>query len=64
MGKDLIYLMTDLVIWANKHLGDTVKIPQQKKDLIESDPDKLVELTLRELENWEEQYLPALRKPT
>lgn len=64
MGKDLIYLMTDLLIWANRHLVDTVRIPQQKKDLIENDPDKLIELTLRELESWEEQYLPVSGKLT
>jgi len=45
------------VIWANGHLKDSVKIPQEKKMLIESDPKKLIELTLTELEKWEQEYL-------
>ena len=57
MGKSLIHMMTELVIWANGHLEDSVKIPQEKKMLIESDPKKLIELTLTELEKWEQEYL-------
>lgn len=57
MGKSLIHMMTELVIWANGHLKDSVKIPQEKKMLIESDPKKLIELTLTELEKWEQEYL-------
>lgn len=57
MGKSLIHMMTELVIWANGHLEDSVKIPQEKKMLIESDPKKLIELTLTELEKWGQEYL-------
>lgn len=58
MGKDLIYLMTDLVVWANRHLKDTINIPPRKKDLIENDPGQLIRLTLQALDEWEKQFLP------
>ena len=57
MGKSLIHMMTEMVIWANGHLADSVKIPQEKKVLIENDPEKLIVLTLKELEQWEKEYL-------
>lgn len=62
IGKDLISMMIELVVWSNKHLGSSVRIPKQKKTLIEKDPAKLIQLTLQELEAWEQQYLPSQRK--
>lgn len=57
MGKGLIRMMVELVIWANAYLGDTVEIPREKKALLESNPKQLIALTLKELEKWEQQYL-------
>ncbi|MET0072599.1 MAG: helix-turn-helix domain-containing protein [Candidatus Thiodiazotropha sp.] len=55
-GKELIYMMTELVIWANTHL-DTVDIPADKKRLIEKDPESFIQLTLQALDEWERQYV-------
>ena len=57
VGKDLIHFMVELVIWANKHLADAVKIPPEKKKLIEEDPQKMIEQTLQELDAWERQFI-------
>jgi len=42
MGKGLIRMMVELVIWANAYLGDTVEIPREKKALLESNPKQLI----------------------
>ncbi len=57
MGKELIHMMTDLVIWSNRYLGGSVRIPKQKKTLIEKDPERLIQLTLKELDEWEQQNI-------
>jgi DNA-binding HxlR family transcriptional regulator len=57
MGKDLIHMMTNLVVWANQHLQECVRIPLEKKSLIEKDPDKFIRLILKELEQWETTYV-------
>jgi len=56
-GKDLIYLMVELVVWANKHLGKTVNIPLEKKEMIEKNPKKMIQRTLQELDAWEKAHL-------
>ncbi|MES9971352.1 MAG: helix-turn-helix domain-containing protein [Candidatus Thiodiazotropha sp.] len=56
-GKELIYMMTELVIWSNNYLGEMVNIPEEKKRLIENDPDRLIRITLKELDAWEQEYL-------
>lgn len=57
MGKGLIHMLIELVIWANTHLEDTVKIPREKKVLLENNPEKFIASTLKELKKWEEEYL-------
>ncbi len=57
MGKDLIYMMTDMVVWANRHLQESVRIPPEKKAMIEKDPDKFIRLILQGLEQWERTYV-------
>jgi DNA-binding HxlR family transcriptional regulator len=59
MGKDLVHTLVHLVLWANTHLDDHLAIPEEKKSLLESDPDAFIEATLKRLEDWEKQYLPA-----
>ncbi|MBT3046211.1 MAG: helix-turn-helix transcriptional regulator [gamma proteobacterium symbiont of Ctena orbiculata] len=53
-GKELIYMMTELVIWSNNYL-ETVNIPEDKKRLIENAPERFIKLTLKELDEWEQQ---------
>ncbi len=57
VGKDLIHMMTELVVWANRHLRESVRIPPERKALIEKDPAKFIRLTLQELEHWEKTYI-------
>lgn len=60
MGKDLIHVMVDMVLWGDKHLSESIKIPKDQKDKLEfikSSPDTFKAIILKELEVWEEQYL-------
>lgn len=59
MGKDLIGVMMNMVLWANKHLGERLDIPKDKKALLESDPDRFAQMTLDNLDQWEREFLPA-----
>lgn len=58
-GKDLIHTMVHLIRWSEKHLSEHLKIPTEKRDLLVNDPDRFVELTLRQLKTWEEVNLEA-----
>lgn len=57
MGKDLIHVMLELVLWSNRHLSAFLKIPKDKKDFFENDPDGFKAHVLDQLESWEEKYL-------
>ena len=56
-GKGLIHMMVELVLWANSYLSDVVDIPEHKKVLLETDPEKFKELVLSDLADWENTYL-------
>ena len=56
-GKDLIHVMVDLVLWANTHLSEHLNIPKDKKELIETNPEKFKELILKQTEEWEDKFL-------
>ena len=58
MGKDLIYLMTELILWAHKNMAASVNIPEHKKVMLEKDPEQFIRLTLQELDTWEKQFVP------
>lgn len=55
-GKDLIYLMVDIVRWSDKHLGNIVHIPTEKKQVLANNPKLMIESILRELQEWEQQH--------
>ena len=59
MGKDLVRTLTHLVLWANTHLDDYLAIPEDKKKLLESDPEGFIKMTLKRLEEWEAANLPV-----
>ncbi len=56
-GKDLIYVLTHLARWSEKHLDDLVDIPPEKRRVLVQHPDKMIRLTLQELEKWEKEFL-------
>ena len=56
-GKDLIYVLTQLARWSEKHLDDVVDIPHEKKRMLVQQPDKMIRLTLKALEKWEKEFL-------
>ena len=56
-GKDLIYVLTDLARWSEKHLDHLVDIPPERREMLVHQPDKLIRLTLRDLERWEKEFL-------
>ncbi|MEJ2116661.1 MAG: helix-turn-helix domain-containing protein [Alphaproteobacteria bacterium] len=57
MGKDLIHVMLELVLWSNRHLSAFLKIPPDKKEFLENDPAGFKAHALRELEAWEKKHL-------
>ena len=56
-GKDLIYVLTPLARWAEQHLHDVVDIPKEKKAMLMKQPDKMIQLVLQDLEQWEHNFL-------
>lgn len=57
MGKDLVYVMVDLVLWSNKHLSSWLKIPKKKKAILGKNPDAFIQMTLDHLYAWEKENL-------
>lgn len=61
MGKDLIGVMVGIVLWAMTYLDEHLSIPDQKRDLLQNDPDGFIRYTLDQIETWEKENLPALK---
>ena len=57
VGKDLIHIMLEMILWANKHLSDYLNIPEEKKCFLENDPDGFKAHVLAQLELWEKEYI-------
>lgn len=57
VGKDLIHLMMEIVLWANSHLSERLDIPAEKKELLEKNPEKFKTLILDKIQKWEEEHL-------
>lgn len=57
MGKDLMPLMIEMVLWANKHLQDQLDIPADKKAFLEKDSAGFAAMTLANLQEWEREFL-------
>ncbi|MBN9671100.1 winged helix-turn-helix transcriptional regulator [Roseibium aggregatum] len=57
MGKDLIHVMLELVLWSNRHLSVFLDIPKEKKAFLERDPAGFKAHVLAELDAWERQFL-------
>ncbi len=57
MGKDLIQTMVHLIRWAEKHLADHLDIPPEKREMVVNDPERLIEVTLQQLDAREKEYL-------
>ena len=61
-GKDLIHVMTHLARWADTHLDDVVHIPPEKRKALVNHPDKMIHMTLQQIEEWENRFLKDNRK--
>jgi len=57
MGKGLIHMMVEMVLWANTHLLDVIDIPEEKKTLLENDPEQFKQIVLADLAEWEAVHL-------
>jgi DNA-binding HxlR family transcriptional regulator len=57
MGKDLIYVMVDLVLWSMKYLTEFLVIPKEKMELLQNSPDEFIKITLEQIEAWEKAHL-------
>lgn len=53
-GKGLVDTMVHLIRWSEKFLSEHLEIPPEKKELIVNDPDRFIELTLLQLQEWED----------
>ncbi len=61
-GKDLIHVLTYLARWSDRHLHDVVDIPHEKRALLLKAPEKLIEIVLHDLQEWEDNFLhPSLK---
>ena len=56
-GKDLIYVLTHLARWSEKHLDEVVDIPEEKRRMLVQQPDKMIRFTLQGLQKWENEFL-------
>ena len=61
-GKDLIYVLTHLARWADKHLEDVVSIPPEKREPLLNNPEMMIQGVLQQLEDWENQFLHETRE--
>jgi len=57
-GKDLIHVMTNIVLWAMVHLNEHLDIPDEKKNLLRKNPDSFIRQSLEQIEAWERDHLP------
>ena len=57
VGKDLIHIMMEIVLWANSHLSERLDIPAEKKKMLEKNPEKFKALILEKIQKWEEEHL-------
>lgn len=64
MGKDLIHVMLELVLWANRNLSDFLRIPEEDKRFLESDPEGYKKQVLSRLDTWEKKYIIKDQCPT
>jgi len=56
-GKDLIHVMIQIAIWADKHLTGVVSIPTDTRDLLINNTGAMIQYTLQELEKWEKEFI-------
>ncbi len=57
MGKGLIHILLDIARWADKHLDDRVDIPPEKRPLLDSPPMQAEKTIMRQLSQWEKQFI-------
>lgn len=57
VGRDLMGMLIEMVLWANKHLADRLSIPADQKALLKKDPAEFARLMEAQLDSWEERYL-------
>lgn len=57
-GKDLVPVMLAISKWSDRHLGDRVLIPDDRRPLLDMDPDVVTKLVRDRLEAWEKANLP------
>lgn len=58
-GKDLLDVMVAIVCWANRNMGESLRIPAEKKQLIENDPELFKQIVKTNIQEWEEENLPS-----
>lgn len=56
-GKDLIYVVLELIYWSGKYQRDRIRIPPEKKPFMDTPRDQLARRVLDTLEQWEKQLL-------
>jgi DNA-binding HxlR family transcriptional regulator len=59
MGKGLVYMMVHLIRWSEQYLSEYIDIPPEKKQLITNDPNRFIELTLQQINEWEQAHVNA-----
>lgn len=61
-GKDLVFVLLELSRWSDRHLGERIFIPADRRPLLEMKTEAVAELVRGHLAQWEAENLP--RRPT
>ncbi len=59
-GKELFFVIVEIVRWADKHLGDKIHIPAERRAFIDNPPEEVAKTVFARLEEWEKQNLPDM----
>jgi len=56
-GKGLLPAMLEISRWSDNYLSEWVLIPEEKRVLLDSPPQAVEEMVLRQLSEWEDQFI-------
>ena len=56
-GKDLIYVIIEIVRWAEKNLSELIHIPDEKRCFLDVPVEEVAKMVFQQLEVWEKEHL-------
>ncbi len=55
-GKDLIYMLLEMVRWSERNQDEIINIPPDAQAALDNDPQDMIDATLNQLAEWEKQH--------